>query len=178
MTRTFPLVACTALLCSLTGCASVDPAIYRGEQPELDVTRFFNGHIEAWGMFQDRSGEVKRRFTVQLEGQWTGNEGTLTEHFVYSDGEIQDRRWSMHRIDAHHVIGEAPDIVGRAEGEVAGNAVRWRYVLDLPVGGSHYHVDFDDWMYQMDERTMLNHAVMSKFGVRLGDVFLTFRKPS
>ena len=161
----------------LTGCSGVDASTYRNEKPALDITRFFNGHIDAWGMFQDRSGEVKRRFTVQLDGAWTGDDGTLHEHFVYSDGEIQDRSWKMHRVDAHHIIGETPEIVGHAEGEIEGNAVRWRYVLDLPVGGSHYHMDFDDWMYLMDDRTMLNHAVMSKFGVRLGDVFLTFRKP-
>ena len=171
------LAVCTATLLALSSCAGIDPASYRNEKPALDVTRFFNGHIEAWGMFQDRAGEVKRRFTVQLDGAWNGDDGTLKEHFVYSDGEVQERSWKMHRIDAMHVTGEAADIVGHAEGVVAGNAVRWRYVLDLPVGNSHYHMDFDDWMYLLDDRTMLTHAVMSKFGVHLGDVFLTFRKP-
>ena len=33
-----------------------------------------------------------------------------------------------------------------------------------------WHVDMDDWMYLVDERVMLNRAVMSKFGVRLGEV--------
>jgi hypothetical protein len=37
-------------------------------------------------------------------------------------------------------------------------------------------VQFDDWMYLMDDRVMLNKAVMSKFGLRLGEVTLTFVK--
>ncbi|MBY0467552.1 MAG: DUF3833 domain-containing protein, partial [Burkholderiaceae bacterium] len=56
-------------------------------------------------------------------------------------------------------------------------ALRWTYVLALEVDGRTYHVDFDDWMYLMDEHVMLNRAVMSKFGVRLGDVTLSFYKP-
>jgi hypothetical protein len=39
-----------------------------------------------------------------------------------------------------------------------------------------YDVQFDDWMYLMDDRVMLNKAVMSKFGLRLGEVTLTFVK--
>jgi hypothetical protein len=37
-------------------------------------------------------------------------------------------------------------------------------------------VDFDDWMYLMDDQVMLNRSVMSKFGVRLGEVTLSFRR--
>jgi hypothetical protein len=33
-------------------------------------------------------------------------------------------------------------------------------------------------MYLMDDQVMLNRSVMSKFGVRLGEVILTFRKRS
>ena len=49
-------------------------------------------------------------------------------------------------------------------------------MLALPVGGRVYHVDFDDWMFLMDERVMLNRSVMSKWGVRLGELTLSFYK--
>jgi hypothetical protein len=51
-------------------------------------------------------------------------------------------------------------------------------VLRLDVDGRSWDVDFDDWMYLMDDQVMLNRSVMSKFGVRLGEVILTFRKRS
>jgi hypothetical protein len=37
-------------------------------------------------------------------------------------------------------------------------------------------VTFDDWMFLIDERVMLNKAVMSKFGIRLGEVTLAFHR--
>jgi hypothetical protein len=38
-------------------------------------------------------------------------------------------------------------------------------------------VELDDWMYLMNDKVMINKAVMSKFGLRLGEVTLTFVKP-
>ena len=66
--------------------------------------------------------------------------------------------------------------MGVAEGRSTGNALNWRYTLNLPVDGKVYEVQFDDWMVLMDERVMLNKAVMSKFGIRLGEVTLSFTK--
>ena len=37
-------------------------------------------------------------------------------------------------------------------------------------------MQFDDWLYLVDERVMLNRATMSKFGIRLGEVTLSFQK--
>ena len=67
-------------------------------------------------------------------------------------------------------------MIGTALGEARGNAFRWGYTLALPVDGKVYEVQFDDWMYLMDDRVMLNKATMSKFGIRLGEVTLSFVK--
>jgi hypothetical protein len=37
-------------------------------------------------------------------------------------------------------------------------------------------VQFDDWMYLMNDKVMLNKAAMSKWGVNLGEVTLSFVK--
>jgi hypothetical protein len=44
------------------------------------------------------------------------------------------------------------------------------------VDGKVYEVHFDDWMYLMDDKLMLNKAAMSKFGIHLGEVTLSFYK--
>jgi len=67
--------------------------------------------------------------------------------------------------------------VGEAVGVSAGNALNWQYTLKLPVDDKVYEVQFDDWMFLMDDKVMLNKAVMSKFGIRLGEVTLSFYKP-
>ena len=152
------------------------PTDYAAEQPTLDLKTYFNGTVDAWGMFQDRSGKVIKRFTVVMHCSWDGDTGTLDEDFTYSDGTTQKRVWTLKKVGENRYIGTAGDVIGEADGKVGGNTLNWKYVLALPVDGKVYHVNFDDWMYQMDENVMLNRAVMSKFGIRLGEVTLSFRK--
>jgi hypothetical protein len=127
-------------------------------------------------MFQDRSGKVVKRFTVVMRCKWDGDVGTLDEDFTYSDGSKQKRVWTLRKVAPNRFIGTAPDVVGEAIGITAGNTLHWNYVLSLPVDDKVYEVNFDDWMYQMDDRVMLNRAAMSKFGFALGQVTLSFTK--
>ena len=167
----------TAGVLALAGCAGPQVGDYAAEQPALDLARYFNGTLDAYGVFTDRSGRVVRRFTVVMVCTWNGNEGVLDEDFTYSDGTRQRRVWRLVRQADGRYLGRADDVVGEATGQVAGNAFRWGYTLRLPVDGRTYDVQFDDWMYLMDERVMLNKAAMSKFGIFLGEVTLAFYKP-
>ncbi|MCK9261035.1 MAG: DUF3833 domain-containing protein [Azoarcus sp.] len=170
------LLLLLAGLMSLTGCSSVDIAKYAGTTPVLDLRDYFNGTIDAHGVFQDRSGEVVKRFVVVIEASWQGDVGTLDERFTYADGTTQRRVWTITRGGPESYIGTADDVVGEARGEARGNALRWRYVMALPVDGKVYNVDFDDWMFLMDDKVMLNRSAMSKWGVHLGEVTLSFYK--
>jgi len=162
------------LICG--GCASVSPQQYAREQPVLDLRRYLEGSLEAWGMFQNRQGEVVKRFHVALSGTWSNDVGRLEEDFSYADGTKQKRVWTITRVNDHQYTGTADDVVGVAQGEAFGNALNWRYTLALPVNGKVYNVAFDDWMFLMDDDVMLNRAVMSKWGFKLGEVTLAFRK--
>lgn len=167
-------ILCTVL--GLSGCAGVSPEAYRDQTPRLDIATYFNGPLTAWGYFADRSGEVKRRFTVKMTGEWNGNQGVLTEDFSWSDGTKTQRIWRISKTDDHHYIGRADDVKGEATGVAYGNALQWRYTLLLPVDGKTYEVQFDDWMYLMDGEMMLNKSEMRKFGFKLGEVVIAFRK--
>jgi hypothetical protein len=159
-------------------CASAPvPADYARETPRLELRRYFNGPLTAHGLFTDRSDKVVRRFSVQMTGRWTGNQGVLEEDFTYSDGKQERRVWRITELGGGQYRGRADDVVGEAIGQAAGNALNWRYTLALNVDGRRVEVQFDDWMYQMDERVMLNKAAMSKFGIHLGEVTLAFVKP-
>ena len=70
----------------LAGCASID-VDRTAAKPELDLRKFFSGTVDGWGMFQDRSGKVIKRFHVVIEAKWQGDTGTLDERFTWSDGE-------------------------------------------------------------------------------------------
>ncbi len=161
----------------LSGCgATMQPSDYAAEQPKLDLKSYFNGTVDAWGVFQDRGGKVVKRFTVVMDCHWEGDTGTLDEHFTYSDGSTQRRVWTLKKIGDNRYVGTASDVIGEASGSTGGNAFNWHYTLALPVDGKVYHVKFDDWMFMMDDKVMLNRAVMSKFGFRLGEITLSFRK--
>jgi hypothetical protein len=170
------LLTIALLALALTGCASPTPDDYAAERPVLDLQRYFNGEVTAHGIFSDRSGKVVRRFTVLMNCSWTGDEGVLDERFTYSDGKTDRRVWKLKKLAGGRYTGTADDVVGTAGGQAAGNAFQWAYTLKLPVDGKVHEVQFDDWMYLVDERVMLNKAVMSKFGIRLGEVTLSFRK--
>ena len=174
--RLFLTAATVTGATTLAGCAGVDIAEYANEKPMLDLRRFFDGTVDAWGVFTDRSGKVVKRFTVVMQCSWQGEEGVLDEAFTYSDGSTQRRVWRLTHLGGGRYSGRADDVIGEARGETRGNAFRWRYTLALPVDGRVWHVDFDDWMYQMSDRVMLNKATMSKFGITLGEVTLSFTR--
>jgi Protein of unknown function (DUF3833) len=167
----------TLLLATLlAACGGVNPEVYKDQGPRLELSRYFNGTIDAWGVFTDRSGKVVKRFTVVMHCNWQGDTGTLDEDFTYSDGTRAKRVWTLRKLADGRFVGSAPDVIGQAQGVTSGNALNWKYVLRLKVDDSTYDVNFDDWMYLMDDEVMLNRAVMSKFGVTLGEVTLSFRK--
>ena len=169
-----------AAVLGLSACAGPQVADYATEKPVLDLRQYFNGTIDAYGLFTDRSGRVVKRFTVVMTCSWQGppgqEVGVLDEEFSYSDGSRQRRIWTLKRQPDGSYLGTAADVVGQANGEEKGNAFRWGYTLQLQVDGRVFEVQFDDWMYLMNDKVMINRAVMSKFGFQLGEVTLSFVK--
>ena len=170
---TLLLISALALL---TACSTPQIDDYAKEKPVLELDKYFNGTLDAYGVFTDRSGQVVKRFTVVMDCTWNGNSGVLDEAFTYSDGTKQRRVWRLTRHEDGRFTGTADDVVGIANGQQRGNAFYWTYTLALPVDGNIINVQFDDWMYLMNDKVMLNKASMSKWGVGLGEVTLSFVK--
>lgn len=174
--RLFVHAAGAAGAIALTGCAAPQLADYASESPRLKLRNYFDGTVDAWGVFTDRAGKVVKRFTVVIECSWSGDQGVLDEAFSYSDGSGQRRVWRLQQLGDGRFSGRADDVIGEALGSELGNAFHWRYTLALPVDDRVVEVQMDDWMYLMSDRIMLNKASMSKFGVKLGEVTLSFAK--
>ena len=172
------LFAAILALALLGACAGPTPASYATQQPKLDMRQYFDGKLVGHGMFMDRSGEVQRRFVVSIQASWQGDTGTLDEDFVWSDGKRERRVWTLKPVagEPGRWRGTAADVIGEAQGTISGNALHWTYRMQLPVDGKTYEVGFDDWMFLIDREVMLNRAVMSFWGMRVGEVFISFRK--
>jgi len=170
------LLAAMASVALLGGCSTPKIQDYAKETPVLELRDYFNGTLDAYGIFTDRSGQVVKRFTVVMNCSWSGDQGVLDEAFSYSDGTTQRRIWRLTRHADGRYTGQADDVVGSAEGQQSGNAFHWTYTLALPVDGRVIEVQFDDWMYLMNDKVMLNKAAMRKWGFGLGEVTLSFVK--
>ncbi|QLG87504.1 DUF3833 domain-containing protein [Chitinibacter bivalviorum] len=161
---------------ALMGCASPDVQQYQKSEPKLDLAEYFLGTTDAWGMFQKRNGDVVKRFHVEITGTQQAGKLILDERFKYDDGSTQQRVWTLVQQADGSWRGTADDVKGEAVGKVAGNALNWQYTLLLPVDGKTYEMKFDDWMFLIDRKSMINRASMSKFGFELGQVTLFFKK--
>ena len=151
---------------------------FDGRTPRLAPETFFDGQVRAWGLFEDRFGRLRRQFTVDIEGEWDGEILTLTEDFVYDDGEQERRVWRVTRIDENTYEGTADDIVGKASGRCFGNAIKWTYIFALKVSGRELQVKFDDWMFQQNRDVVINRALVTKWGFEVGSVSIFFLRNS
>ncbi|MDZ7810255.1 MAG: DUF3833 family protein [Arhodomonas sp.] len=113
---------------------------------------------------------------MDIDGRIDGDTLILDEQFRYADGEREQRVWRIEQIDDHQWRGRAGDIVGEARGEQYGYALNWRYDLSLEVNDTTWQLHFNDWMYRIDEDTVINRARVSKWGFRVGEVTLFFRR--
>ena len=160
----------------LAGCGAMKAEDFRGREPRLVIENYFDGKVKAWGVFEDRFGTLRRQFEVDINGTWDGSNLVLDEHFVYADGERDRRIWRITKTDAHTYEGRADDVLGTATGRQFGNALNWRYDMILNIRGTDVKVHFNDWMYLQSDGMLLNRARVSKWGIRLGEVTLAFRK--
>lgn len=167
-------------LVGLSGCSvSVEGNDYKAVQPAFDIEQFFDGDVKAWGIVQNRSGEVVQRFVVDIAGKVEGDTLTLDEKFEYGVGEgPTERVWTIVKQSDNTFIGSATDIEGPAKGTSYGNAFNFHYEMDLPVDDTTYAVTFDDWFWAFDENTMMNRSYIRKFGIVMAEVTIFMQKQS
>ena len=161
-----------------TGCSQTDMKEFQNNTPKLDLFEFFAGETIAYGIFEDRFGNLKRQFRVNINGKIDNQILTLDENFLYDDGEQAKRIWKIEKkIDNNQKIiyeGQADDVEGKASGSISGNALNWSYDIYLNIKGSDIKVHFNDWIYKQSEDLAINRAYVSKFGINIGSVTLVF----
>lgn len=168
------IVACMSLM----GCGvSIDGELYKQHDPAFELETFFEGKVTAWGIVQNRSGDVVQRFIVDIDGSMVDDELILDETFNYQLGEGPSKRiWRLVKNQDGTYTGSAGDIAGPATGKSHGNAFNFTYEMDLEVAGSRYRVNFDDWFWALDDSTMMNRSYIKKFGIVMAEVTIFMQK--
>ena len=178
MKNVFRKISTTGLaLFGLTGCVSMTPEDFVNKSPKFILEKYFQGKTRAWGLFEDRFGIVRRQFVVDIVGVWDGSVLTLDENFVFDDGERDFRQWRIRKLTDGTYEGRADDVVGTAKGIASGNTLYWTYTLNLKLNsGSSINVKLDDWMFLQSGGVLLNRARMSKFGINIGQISISFQR--
>jgi len=169
-------LVCLSALLLAGGCGTMQIDEFAGNTPRFVLEDYFAGSTRATGLFEDRFGRVQRQFVVDIDGVWDGRTLTLTEDFVYDDGETEQRIWIIEKTAEARYSGTTANAVGAAEGQTSGNALHWQYDFKLAVGDDTWQVHFDDWMFLQPNGTLLNKATITRWGFKLGTVFLSFER--
>lgn len=164
------------LVAATTGCTTMKPETFAQGTPAFDVFDYFTGTTRAWGVFEDRFGTIRRQFTVDIHGEVKDGELVLEEAFQFADGETDHRTWTIRRDGEGRYLGTAGDVIGEAVGRAAGNALNWRYDMDLEMGDNTLRVTFDDWMILQPDGVLINRAWVTKFGIEIGSVSIFFKQ--
>jgi len=160
----------------VASCSNMKPEDYKNTKPEIKIEEYFLGDVKAWGIFQGRSGNVKRQFTATMNGSFDGNDFILDENFNWSDGEKQSRKWTIKKIGKNNYEGTAADVVGVAKGVSYGSAFKFEYNLLIPFKDKKIKVRFDDWIFKQDDQVAINRAIITKFGFKVGELTVFFLK--
>ena len=170
------LIISLILITSCSGNQVMKPQDFDNKEPRLIIEEYLAGNVKAWGVLQNRSGKVTRQFSADLNGSWDGKQLILREKFNWDDGEIQNREWTINKIDENNYEGTAGDVVGKAQGYSYGPAFKFEYVLLVPVKGKEMKITFDDWIFKQDDRVAINRATMTKFGFKVAELTVVFVK--
>lgn len=164
-------------LLPLAACAG-PPRVAPGEGGgSVVLERFFLGRTVGEGAFTSAVAGVNRRLKVVTRGTWDGRKLTLVEDFFFADGERDRKTWRFTRIGDGIYEGTREDVIGKADIRQAGRSVELRYTADVRgKDGSVTRLDFADTIAPIDTRRVRNKAVVSKFGVPVGEVDLIFTR--
>lgn len=152
-----------------------EPADYRGKGPDFDLRRNLSGPLTCEGVIFGPTGRVTSRFVADMEGTWTGSTGTLAEVFRYDSGTVQHRAWTLALGADGDITATAADVEGIGKGRVMGPGVMLRYRIRLtPEAGGHV-LDVTDWMYLVENGTIINRSQFRKFGIKVAELVATIR---
>ncbi|MFX0545309.1 DUF3833 family protein [Roseovarius sp. S1116L3] len=160
----------------LASFAAQAPRDYASTLPALDLRHHLSGRIVCHGVIYGPLGRVASRFDAEFVGAWSGETGTLREHFVYDSGTTQDREWRLSLGPDGALTAEADDLVGRGHGQLSGASLMLRYRIRLPDEAGGHVLAVTDWMYLAPGGTIVNRSQFRKYGIKVAELVATMKR--
>jgi hypothetical protein len=169
-----PIIAAATLL-ALAGCSHPKHVSdFKNTTPPFDPLTFWTGRTTSWGVVENRAGAPTG--TIQTDCLGTPEQGGLhlTQTLTESDGTTRHRDWHLRRTADGHYIATANDMSGPAEGTATGRAFHWNWVWETSPGNPLKNVTMHQWMFLLDNGSMLNRTVITKLGITVAQVSEVF----
>jgi hypothetical protein len=135
----------------------------------LDLTAFFTGRTHA-------ENQLKIVFSstvpliVDSVGRIEGKEFVLIDTVHEGDKPVRMRKWVTHEVAPGHYSGTLSDATGPVDILVRGNSATIRYTMNTGLRIEQV------MQLQPDGRTLTNHVVARRFGLKFAHVDGTVRK--
>ncbi|TVP72441.1 MAG: DUF3833 domain-containing protein [Rhodobacteraceae bacterium] len=168
--------AALALIQRFRGFQAQSPQDYAKLEPRVDIREHLSGPIRCEGVIYGPMGRVTSRFVADMHGRWEGNRGVLAEDFIYDSGTKQKREWRLTLGNDGKVTAEADDLVGKGTGQQSGASLQLRYTIRLPESAGGHALQVTDWMYLVDDKTIVNRSQFRKFGFKVAELVATMRR--
>jgi hypothetical protein len=169
------LIIATLALRRWIGFTAQRPADYAHLGPAFDPRQHLTGPLLCEGVIYGPMGRVTSRFVAKMHGTWQGNRGILREDFSYDSGTQQQREWQLTLGNDGALQAWAADVVGSGVGAVSGSTVFLSYNIKLPPSAGGHVLAVQDWMYLMQNGTIINRSQFRKFGVKVAELVATLR---
>ncbi|MCU0832177.1 MAG: DUF3833 domain-containing protein [Rhizobiaceae bacterium] len=130
----------------------------------------------ATGSFAAING-TKRSFTVDLKTTWDGKTLTMVEDFVFNDGEKDRKTWRFTKTGPDTYVGTREDVIGTTTLTVNGKRATFSYNVYLDSKNQANKVRFADTLVLQDDGSVLNTAIVYKFGFPVAKVTVNFEAP-
>jgi hypothetical protein len=149
-----------------------------GIGPAFDPVAFFDGHTQSWGVIESRSGAPIERIVTDGHG-WinAANQLRMVQRLSFQDGKTQERNWTVWRTGPDRFEATANDMVGSVAGEADGGTFHWQWVLARSPGNALLNVTMNQWMYRVDDGSVMIRTTVTKFGVIVAEVTERFTHP-
>ena len=144
--------------------------------PKIDIKKFFNGDVEGFAITQDSAGKIIGTTQVKISGKWDENKGEIKQNFIYEGATKDSRIWliTVNADGTFDAIGH--DFLAPAQGKQIGNAAQILYTLNLMDQGSKKPVIFEDKMYLVDEKSMIEISSYKKANGVSGKTITSLKK--
>ena len=147
--------------------------------PAFDPVAFFDGHTHSRGVIESRSGAPTEWIVTDSRGERDGSGGLrMVQHLSFQDGTTQQRDWVLWPNGPGRFDATANDMIGTAKGFANGGMFHWQWVLARSPGNRLMDVTMNQWMYPMDDGSVMIRTTVSKFGMIVAEVTEQFTHPA